>query len=319
MPQTTSLHQIQNAFSSLPGSQGFGFRTPFRLSVCLLALIASLLPSHAGEVPSPSAPPAEASTRYGLFDGLDHRSSYGLGVFPEPFLVDDSDLEVNEIRLDWLYTRGAGQQQNHAISPELEKGFGNLTVEVRFGYEIDHTPGATTRGWSSVKGGARYPLFQAISPGGFADTTFGVASEVGIPVNSAFSKNTEIVPAIFNDTKIGDFTLQTVLGYSMLLGGGGEDGGLHTFEYGFTLGYAIQRPLPAVEQFIPVFELSGARVLNKENAGLNTLLGNAGFRVNLKSIGRAQPRLGIGYVFPLNRGGLDQLQSGVFTSLVFDF
>jgi hypothetical protein len=42
------------------------------------------------------------NTRYGLFGLLDHRSSYGQGVFPEPFLVDDSDLEVNEARLDWL-------------------------------------------------------------------------------------------------------------------------------------------------------------------------------------------------------------------------
>ena len=319
MSQTTSLQQVQNAFLRFPASPGSGFRSPCSLSVCFLGLIASLHALHAGDAASPSAPPAEASTRYGLFDGLDHRSSYGLGVFPEPFLVDDSDLEVNEVRVDWLYTRGAGQQQNHAISAELEKGFGNLTVELRFGYEIDHAPGVTARGWSSVKGGARYPLFQAVSPGGFADTTFGVASEVGIPVNSVFSKNTEIVPAIFNDTKSGNFTLQTVLGYSMLFGGGGEDGGLHTLEYGFTFGYAIQRPLPGVEQFIPIFELSGERVLNKENAGQNIVIGNAGFRVNLKSIGGVQPRLGIGYVFPLNRGGLDQLQSGIFTSLVFDF
>src|SRR5580700_6695075 len=49
-------------------------------------------------------PDKPQSTRYGLFDLLDHRSSYGQGVFPEPFLVDDSDLEVNEARLDWTHT-----------------------------------------------------------------------------------------------------------------------------------------------------------------------------------------------------------------------
>ena len=44
-------------------------------------------------------------TRYGLFNGLDHRSWYSHGDFPEPFLVDDSGLEINEARLDWLHTR----------------------------------------------------------------------------------------------------------------------------------------------------------------------------------------------------------------------
>ena len=44
--------------------------------------------------------PIAANTRYGWFNGLDHRSSYGQGVYPEPFLVDDSDLETGELRLD---------------------------------------------------------------------------------------------------------------------------------------------------------------------------------------------------------------------------
>ena len=43
-----------------------------------------------------------SASRYGLFDGLDHRSIYGQGYFPEPFMVDDSDLEPNEARV----TRG---------------------------------------------------------------------------------------------------------------------------------------------------------------------------------------------------------------------
>ena len=44
-------------------------------------------------------------TRYGLFNGLDHRSWYSQGDFPEPFLVDDTGLEINEARLDWLHTK----------------------------------------------------------------------------------------------------------------------------------------------------------------------------------------------------------------------
>jgi hypothetical protein len=48
-----------------------------------------------------------------------------------------------------------------------------------------------------------------------------VAVEVGIPVNSSVSKNTEAVPKIFNDPGLGDnFTLQSVVGYSTLFGGG---------------------------------------------------------------------------------------------------
>src|SRR5882757_4035745 len=37
------------------------------------------------------------NTRYGLFDGLDHRSSYGHYFFPEPLLVGESDVD-NEVR-----------------------------------------------------------------------------------------------------------------------------------------------------------------------------------------------------------------------------
>ena len=36
--------------------------------------------------------------RYGPLNLFDHRSMYGMGTFPEPFLIDDSDLEVNELR-----------------------------------------------------------------------------------------------------------------------------------------------------------------------------------------------------------------------------
>ena len=97
---------------------------------------------------------------------------------------------------------------------------------------------------------------------GCFDTTFGGAIEVGIPASSAISVNPEFVPKIFNDTKIGDhFTVQSILGYSTLTGGG-ADGGLQTFEYGFTFGYSIEHkrmPIPGVQRFIPMFELVGKR------------------------------------------------------------
>jgi hypothetical protein len=170
--------------------------------------------------------------------------------------------------------------------------------------------------------GARYPFYQFVSAGGFFDTTIGAAVELGIPVDSTISRNTEFVPKIFNDTKIGaHFTLQSIYGYSMLFGPG-EEGGLRTFEYGGDLGWTIQHselPLPGVQQFIPMFELAGETGLNQGESGRSAVLGNAAFRLNLKAIGRVQPRLGFGYVFPLNSNARTDLRRGFFTSLVFEY
>jgi hypothetical protein len=280
--------------------------------------MSSLATVQAG-TPEVTSPATDTDTRYGLFNGLDHRSVYGLGVFPEPFLVDDSDLEVNELRLDWFYARQADSARSNGFKAELEKGFGNLTVEIEIPFEIDKAPGMRAQnGFDNIDLGARYPLYQFVSQNKMFDTTFGVGIEVGVPVHSTFSKNTEIVPKAFNDTKIGNFTLQTLLGYSMLRGGGGEEAGINAFEFGFVAGYAIQKPFAGVEQLIPVFELSGEKQLNKDAAGTNTLIGDVGFRFNLSAIGHWQPRLGIVYAFPIHNAH-EELHSGLYTSLVFDF
>jgi hypothetical protein len=259
-------------------------------------------------------------TRYGLFDGLDSRSEYGQGAFPEPFLVDDSDLEPGEARLDWLHTEAGGSKSDIATA-EVEKGFGLLTLELEVPYERDVSDGATTEGFGNIDLGARYPFYQFVSPKGFVDSTFGAGIEVGVPTQSAVSKNTEFVPKIFDDLKIGNFTTQAILGYSTLFGPG-DDGGLQTFEYGFVFGYTIPHnklPLPDVEQLIPVFELMGETELNKTNPGHNSLLGDAGLRVNLKAIGRIQPRPGVAFVFPLDSAAREDTHWGVIASLVFEF
>ncbi len=261
-----------------------------------------------------------AGTRYGLFDGLDSRSEYGQGVFPEPFLVDDSDLEPGEARLDWLHTEAGGSKSDVATA-EVEKGFGLLTLELEVPYERDVSDGATTEGFDNIDLGARYPFYQFVSPKGFVDSTFGVGIEVGIPTQSAVSKNTEFVPKIFDDLKIGNFTTQAILGYSTLFGPG-DDGGRQTFEYGFVFGYTIPHdklPLPDVEQLIPVLELMGETELNKADPGHNSLLGDAGIRVNLKAIGRIQPRPGVAFVFPLDSAAREDTHWGVIASLVFEF
>ncbi len=262
-----------------------------------------------------------ASTRYGLFGLLDHRSGYGQGVFPEPFLVDDSDLETNEARLDWLHTN-RNDQHSDLITAEVEKGFGLLTLEVEIPYERDVEAGNVIEGVGNIDAGARYPIFQYVSGNGFIDSTFGTAFEVGIPTNSSVSKNTEVVPKIFNDLRLGDhFTIQSILGYSTLIGGG-EDGGLQTFEYGLVLGYTIQHdelPIPGMQQLVPMFELSGETELNHADHGRNSLIADAGFRANLKTIGRVQPRLGVAFVFPIGRNAREDVHWGVVTSLVFEY
>jgi hypothetical protein len=263
---------------------------------------------------------ADQNTRYGPFDLFDHRSGYGQDVFPEPFLVDDSDLEENEFRLDWLHT-SAGNQHTDLETLEVEKGFGLVTLEIEAPYERDMVAGTKTQGFSNIDLGARAPFYQYVSRDGFVDSTFGLGIEAGVPTNSPVSKNAELVPKIFNDLRLGEhFTLQSIFGYSQLYGSG-DEGGLETFEYGFVFGYTIdhkQLPLPHVQQLIPVFELDGSDELNKNTPG-NSLLGNAAFRVNLDAIGPIQPRLGFGFVFPIDQGGRSEVHWGLYTSMVFEY
>jgi hypothetical protein len=262
-----------------------------------------------------------AGTRYGLFNWLDHRSAYGEGVFPEPFLVDETDLEANEFRFDWLHTR-ASNQHSDLFKAEVEKSFGLLTLELEVPYQRDVSAGVVPEGVGNISLGARYPNYQIVSGNGFVDSTFGAGFEAGIPVNSSVSRNAELVPKIFDDLRLGDhFTLQSVLGYSTLLGGG-ADGGLQTFEYGFVFGYTIeheQLSLPGVLRVIPVLELSGETELTKAHRGHNRLRGDFGLRANLKTIGRVQPRLGLAFVFPIDRGARDDSHWGVITSFVFEY
>ncbi len=270
----------------------------------------------------PAVVSSETSTdmRYGLFSLLDRRSGYGQGVFPEPFLVDDSDLEPNEARVDWLHTEATGSKTDIAKA-EVEKAFGLMTLELEVPYERNTTSGASARGLDNIDLGARYPLYQVVSPSGFVDSTFGAGIEGGIPTGSPLSKNAELVPKVFNDLKVGNFTCQSILGYSTLFGPG-EAGGLETFEYGFMFGWTISRrqlPLPDVLECIPFLELVGNTEMNKGNAGYSSLLGNAGLRFNLTAIGRVQPRPGIGFVFPMNSGARQETGWGVITSLVFQF
>jgi len=286
---------------------------------CVLAINTSRA-GTTNEYSAPAAPATPASTRYGLFHWLDNRSMYGQDVFPEPFLVDDSDLEAAEARLDWLHT-GANSSHSDVFKAEVEKGIGLMTLELEVPYEYDRADGETSQGFDNIDVGARYPIYQFVSPSGSFDTTFGAGIELGIPTTSEVSHNTELVPKIFNDTKIDNFTVQSIFGYSMLYGPG-DDGGVNTFEYGFVFGYNILPQVlavPGVDKIIPVAELSGETQLNKDDSGQTSLTADVGLRVNLKTIGRIQPRPGVVFVFPLNRNSRDEQHWGIMTSLVFEF
>lgn len=308
-------------------SSSFRSQVSFVYALALLSVLAVVGSARAAE----PLPTDSTSTRTGPFNVYDSRSSYGLGVFPEPFLVDDSDLETNEFRLDWVHIASKGARSN-TVTAEVEKGFGLLTLEVEAHYdyntssEFDPAQGKSVhsveQGFENVDIGARYPIYEFVSDNGAFDTTFGLGAEVGVPTNTPLSKNTEFVPKVFNDTRIGEHvTIQTIVGYSILFGSG-DDGGSHTFEYGLDLGYTIDRqqlPLPGIESVIPVFEMSGETALNHADSGHNSLLGNAAVRVNLRPVRTFQPRLGIGYVFPIDQGARDDFRWGFVTSLVFEF
>ena len=266
-PSAPAVSSLSRALSILPGWFETGLISLGSLFVAGATLLAGPLDGDA----SLSIP----STRYGPFNSLDHRSGYGTGVFPEPFLNDDSDLEVNEFRFDWMHTE-ALRLQNDLFTMEIEKGFGQLTVEVEFHFERDwEGASGVTQGIGNIDLGARYPLFQYVSANGLVDATFGVGVELGIPVHSSVSRNTEFVPKVFNDLKLGShFTLQTIVGYSTLFGPG-DDSDTQVLEYGFTAGWTFQHkelPLPGIRQFTPIFELSGEKQLNKDDAGVNNIV-----------------------------------------------
>jgi hypothetical protein len=305
----------------------------FRIACLAIAVAVEVIAvrMRAGGDSDSGTMPSAGGDAFGPLGWLDHRSVYGQEAYPEPFLVDDSDLETDEARLDWLHTR-ATNQHSDLLTGEVEKGFGLLTLEIEVPYErdsstsIDPASGRSTttltQGMANVDLGARLPVFEHVSGDGMIDVTGGVAVEVGVPTNSPVSANTEVVPKLFADLAIGPhFTIQSIFGYSMLYGGG-DDGGLDTFEYGFVFAYNVdhrQLPLPGVLRLVPIFELSGETELNKAGAGEDSLVGDLGFRLNLKSLGGVEPRLGFAFVFPIDSGARADVRSGFVTSLVFEY
>ena len=185
--------------------------------------------------------------------------------------------------------------------------------------------GAGAKILGNIEIGARYPIYQSHSAGRFFDNTLGIAMDLGIPVSSEVSHNAELEPKVFDDLKIGgQFSIQTVLGYSALLRGSDNsgNGGQETFEYGIAFAYDFPNsrlPLPGVQQLTPLFEIVGEKGLNEDESGQNSLLGSIGFRLDLKPIAELQPSVGLGYVFPFDNAAQAEVHWGIVTSLIFEF
>lgn len=282
------------------------------------------------EIAPATSPAPWQDTRYGPFNLLDRRSRYGEYWFPEPLRLDETDVD-NELRLDWQHDQARGAVGN-VVTAELEKSFGLMTVELEIPYLVQtqaifdpltlSNRHEQQQGVGNVSVGVRAPFYQFVSRDGFFDSTLGFGFELGIPTNSPLSKNTELVPKLFDDIRLGEHvSVQTIVGLSYLLGPK-PDGGTRTLEYGVILGYNLEHedlPLPHVERTIPLFELVGETSLNKPTYGSNTLTATVGARFNLESIGVLQPRLGFGYAFPLDKGGRQDLRQGFVLSLVFEY
>lgn len=264
---------------------------------------------------------AGGETRYGLFNGLDHRSAYTREVFPEPFIVDDMALEDNELEVTWSHSKGRARQ-NDTESVEYQKGFGLLTLEASVAFQRIVTPDGIVNGLGPLELGARYPFYQFVSANRMIDATFGPALQSAIPLQLRVDPNAELEPQVFCDLLLAEhITIQTVAGYDVVFGSG-DNGGERSYEFGASFGYLITRPqlsLPGVEQFIPMVELANELGLNKDENGRNNFQGDAGFRVKMKPIGDLQPNFGAAFVLPLDSVARNELHWGFVVSLIFDF
>ena len=309
--------------------------TNLRCLFLFVFLLSSLIhvdtaPADADDNPkSDAATPTDAGvSHFGAFGLLDKRSRYYSDWYPEPLRVEDTTVN-NELRFDYEHDEARGVTDNQG-SIELQKSAGLMTFEIRVPYVSDATHGfdgdvgnrVETTGVGVVELGDRLPLFQYVSSSGFFDNTIGVNLEIGIPTDSHVSKNTEIAPGIFDDLRIGEhFSVQSLFSFSSLLGSK-PDEGRESFEYGMAFGYAIEDedlPLPDIERTIPLFELVGETGFDGSAAGHNSLTATAGFRLEMKEIDKVQPQLGLGYIFPIDKSGRDDLKWGIIVSLSLEF
>jgi hypothetical protein len=290
-----------------------------------LALIAS---ARIATAAAPEDAASSDSQRYGPFGLLDRRSTYGTYFFPEPLRADEMDID-REFRIDYFHGENQNRQEDE-VKAELEWNFGLLTIEAELPYEreseseVDPISGMISHnnsdGIGNIALAARFPVFECVDPVRHWDYTLAAGLEVAIPSGSKISKDTEIVPTIFNLIRVGQhLSIQASAGYSMLIGP--EEGGTNTLETDLVCGYNLDHnelPLPHVLSTVPIFELNNETTLSGDENWNNALFGTIGARFNFESLGPAQPRLGLGYVFPIDHGARGEMDWGVVVSVVFE-
>ena len=212
-------------------------------------------------------------------------------------------LEDTELELSWLHTKGNGLQSDIGTA-EFQKGFGLLTMQVQVPYGRNFSPDEISKGFGNVDFGARYPLYQFVSPNRMVDTTFGAALEGGFPVHYSFSRNADIEPEVFNELKLGEL-LSPFKPSSAIprFSAAATTEAKHTlFDYGLNFSWIFphrQVPfLPAVQQLIPMFELVGETGINGDEAGQNSLMGDIGFRAKFNPHRRRATRPRLRLYFP---------------------
>ena len=258
--------------------------------------------------------------RYGLFNLLDHRSRYNTNWYPEPLNTDEMDGD-QELRLNYSHFEQKGARSDEA-SAEVELSFGQLTLEVAMPYvhESESEDGATDNndGIGAIELGARHPIFQFVSENGWFDYTLGANVELAIASGSDVSKNTEVVAGLFQTMGFGEHvSLQTRAAYSMLLGPG-DEAGEALLEYAGVLGYNIDLHAPLF-RVTPIFEIDGETGLNHGESGTTVLDGVVGANIAFDPIKFGQPKLLLGYVFPLNDTARDEFDWGIVGSALIEF
>lgn len=302
----------------------FGINSVAKVVSTLLVVVGLQLTATADgdDIPTATNSWTSQNARFGLFDWLDHRSGYYQDSFPQALIVDDTSLEPKgELELSYLHT-AAGSQHSDVMSAEFQKSIELVTLELEVPYERIADSDGAAKGIGDVEFHARCPVYQYVSGHGFFDSTLGPIGGVGIPVYSRVSRNTELEGGLFDDVKLGDhFTVQTVLEYDKVFGGG-ADGGAEEFDYGLVFAWRVshhEMPLPGIERFTPMFEVAGDLGLNQDEAGQNSVLGSMGFRVDFRSIGGLEPSLALSYVFPMSSAARDEVHWGIAMNFTIGF
>lgn len=259
---------------------------------------------------------------------LDTRSSYGTDFFPDLFLGPEFDRD-NQLEVDYLHGEASGAQNNE-IDAEFEwNPIGELTVAGEFGWESEHqfiTDGGdgddaeneTQTGFENVDLAIFHPIFQFVSPNRFFDDTLVARLDVAVPTRTpASGDDVQLTPYLGDLLRLGDH-----LSVEAWAGGQFPIAPDQTTQliYGANLAWKFphdQLHIPFVDVFTPMFELDGQRPMS--GPADDALFGVVGFNVAFPGADDIQPRLGIGYQFPMDQGARTQLRWGVILQLFVDF